>query len=237
MALLLLLLTVSSGLKAEQRKTYAEHSPSWLQAVGKLDVPGIQFAEGKRRHQQENCSGTLVAPAGKQLADIVITAWHCLEFYRDLSRPITFTLLPGSDRVTRREAYRLADGGGMYADWALLKLYHPVDTGTIPAMELSMEQSDPQRNVTMAGFSGDQGLGRDGAVLTYHENCRITRQQREGSETDCSAYKGASGGAVVQLSPQGRPQLTGVISRGNSEGISIYVPVADFRRSLEQHLN
>lgn len=222
---------------AEQRLAYTENSPQWLQSVGKLDVPGIQFEEGQRRHQRESCSGTLVAPVGTRLADIVVTAWHCLEFYRDLSKPITFTLLPGSDRAIRREAYRLADGGGMYADWAVLRLSRPVDTGLIPAMELNPAQGDRQRPVTMAGFSGDNGLGMDGAVMTYHNDCRITRQHREGSETDCSAYKGASGGAVIQLSQQGVAQLTGVISRGNSEGISIYVPVTRFRRPLDKHLN
>ncbi|WP_162846089.1 trypsin-like serine peptidase [Seongchinamella sediminis] len=233
----LLLLGAGPGSGAEPRLAYTEDSPRWLQSVGKLDVPGIQFEGGQRRHQRENCSGTLVAAAGKRLANTVVTAWHCLEYYRDLSKPITFTLLPGSDRVTRREAYLLADGGSMYADWAVLRLYRPVDTRVIPAMELNPALGDRLRPVTMAGFSGDAGLGMDGAVLTYHDNCRITRQHRDGSETDCSAYKGASGGAVIQLSRQGSAQLTGVISRGNSEGISIYVPVADFRRPLEQHLN
>ncbi|TDG12058.1 trypsin-like serine protease [Seongchinamella unica] len=236
--LLFWLLPGASGSVAdEQRLVYTEHSPRWLQSVGKLDVPGIQFEQGRRRHQRESCSGTLVAPAGKRLADIVVTAWHCLEFYRDLSQSITFTLLPGSDRAIRREAHRLADGGGMDADWALLRLSRPVDTGAIPAMELNPAPGDLRRPVTMAGFSGDNGLGQDGALLTYHDNCRITRQNRQGSETDCSAYKGASGGAVIQLTDQGRAQLTGVISRGDSEGTSIYVPVAYFRRPLDQYLN
>lgn len=231
------LLMASSGAGAEQREVFADSSPDWLQSVGKLDVPGIAFKDGERRHQRENCSGTLVAPAGKRMADIVVTAWHCLEFYNDLSKPITFTLLPGSDEAIRREAYRLVDGGGMYADWALLRLYRPVDTRIIPAMELNPQRGDTQRPVTMAGFSGDDGLGRAGTVLTYHHSCQIIRQERDASETDCSAYRGASGGAVIQLSQSGGARLTGVISRGNSEGISIYVPVSGFRGSLEQHLN
>ena len=230
------LLTVS-GARSEQRQAFADGSPPWLQSVGKLDVPGIEFRDGKRRHQRENCSGTRVAPAGQRLADTVVTAWHCLEFYNDLSKSITFTLLPGSDQAIRREAYRLADGGGMHADWALLRLHRPVDTRLVPAMELNPQRGDLQRPVTMAGFSGDEGLGRAGAVLTYHQSCQIIRQERGASETDCSAYRGASGGAVIQLSQDGGPRLTGVISRGNSDGLSIYIPVSGFRGPLEQHVN
>lgn len=235
--LALAVLLAACAARADQRQVFAENSPPWLQSVGKLDVPGIAYREGKRRHQRENCSGTLVAPAGQLLADIVVTAWHCLEFYTDLSKPITFTLLPGSENAVRREAYRLADGGGMYSDWALLKLSRPVDTGLVPAMEPNPQRGSLERPVTMAGFSGDSGLGKAGEVLTYHDSCQITRQERDASETDCSAYKGASGGAVVQLSATGQPQLTGVISRGNSEGISIYVPLSGFRGSLNQYVN
>lgn len=233
----LLMAGAVSTATAELRRAYSDSSPNWLQAVGKLDVPGIQYRNGQRRHQRENCSGTLVAPAGKRLANTVVTAWHCLEYYRDLSKTITFTLLPGSERAIRREAYLLADGGGMHADWALLRLYRPVETRLIPALELNPAAGDRQRPLTMAGFSGDKELGMDGSVLTYHDNCRITGQFSDGNETDCSAYKGASGGAVIQLSPRGKPRLTGVISRGDSESVSIYVPLADFRRPLEQYLN
>ena len=221
---------------AEQRLAYAENAPQWLQAVGKLQVPGVHIEEGRRRHLREDCSGTLVARPDSTRADVVVTAWHCLEFYRDLSKPISFTLLPGSDLAIHREAYRLADGGGMYADWALLKLHQPVDTRAIPAMVPSSQPGDLRQPVTMAGFSGDEGLGEDGSVLTYHPQCQITRQQRLESETDCSAYKGASGGAVIQLSDQGQARLTGVISRGNSDDVSIYVPLTAFRAALEQHL-
>jgi hypothetical protein len=41
---------------------------------------------------------------------------------------------------------------------------------------------------------------------------------------------------VVQLSPEGTPQLSGVVSQGNSEGLSTFVPVAVFRSALQRHL-
>ncbi|MDG1388365.1 MAG: trypsin-like peptidase domain-containing protein [Halioglobus sp.] len=223
--------------QAEQRQAYNSQSPDWLQAVGKLNVPGVQYKNGYGRHQLENCSGTLVAPRNSSHADTVVTAWHCLEYYRDLSKPITFTLTPVAGKTLSREAYRVADGGGMYADWAVLKLYDSVSIRQVAALEIHPQRADMQRPVTMAGFSGDAGVGADGAVLTYHASCNITRQASAQSESDCSAYKGASGGAVIQLSAEGRAQLSGVISQGNNQTVSIYVPVSGFRRLLKQHLN
>lgn len=237
LALSVALLIAAAAIQAEQRQAYDKQSPSWLQAVGKLDVPGVQYAEGYGKHQRENCSGTLVAARNSDRADTVVTAWHCLEYYRDLSKPITFTLMPGSGQALSREAYRVADGGGIYADWAVLKLTRPVYRGEIAALELHPQKADMQRPVTMAGYSSDAGLGAQGTVLTYHIGCSITRQTSRESESDCSAYKGASGGAVIQLSTEGQAQLSGVISRGNSQSVSIYVPVSGFRGSLNQHLN
>ncbi len=232
-----LLLAFSLDLAAEQRLAYSADSPGWLRAIGKLHVPGSQVEEGRRRHRQDDCSATLVAPsAGSTRADIVITAWHCLEFYDDLSRPILFTLLPGSDEPITREAYRLADGGGMHADWALLKLYRPVAATRVAGL---VPRSTPEMRsqlVTMAGYSRDAGLGAGGEVLTYHPACRVTRWAEGAGESDCSAYKGASGGAVVRVSDSGQAEYTGVISRGNGDSVSIFVPVADFRPSLNRVL-
>ena len=216
---------------------YGSDSPGWLRAVGKLDVPTSRYNNGRRNHYREDCSGTLLAaPPGRQ-ADVILTAWHCLEFYDDLSKPITFTLRAGTDTADSREAYRLADGGGMHADWALLKLYRPVPADGNPALALHPGRADSALPITMAGYSGDDGLGAGGRVLTYHRDCAITRQDELESESNCRAYKGASGGAVVQLSPDGQPLLSGVISRGDSDQRSIYVPVSRLRGPLRRHLD
>lgn len=225
------------ALQAEQRQVYSHHdSPPWLRAVGKLHVPGQTYHQGYGRHQQENCSATLVAKAGSDRASTIVTAWHCLEFYSDLSRPITFTLNLGSGAVVTREAYRVADGGGMHADWAVLKLFQAIPRDTAPALVPQSGRADRTRTVTMAGYSGDQGLGEDGAVLTYHADCRITRQAQRESASNCRAYKGASGGAVIQVNAEGKAQLSGVISRGDSQGISLFVPVAGFSGTLGRYL-
>jgi V8-like Glu-specific endopeptidase len=232
-----LLLVFSLNAVAEQRLAYSADSPEWLRAVGKLHVPGSRVEEGRRKHRLDDCSATLVASsAGSSRSDIVITAWHCLEFYHDLSRPILFTLLPGSDEPITREAYRLDDGGGMHADWALLKLYQPISAARVAGLVPLRSTKTRAPEVTMAGYSRDAGLGAGGKVLTYHPACRVTRWTDGAGESDCSAYKGASGGAVVRVSDSGQAEYTGVISRGNGEGISIFIPVADFRPSLNRAL-
>ncbi len=205
--------------------------------MGKLYVPGSELENGRRKHRREDCSATLVAASPEAgSADVIITAWHCIEFYNDLSRPILFTLMPDSSAPITREAYRLEDGGGMHADWALLKLYRPVPADRVNGLvPRALSDEDPAL-ITMAGYSRDQGLGAGGEVLTYHPRCRVTQLGTEAGESDCSAYKGASGGAVVQVSSSGQADYSGVISRGDSESISIFVPIGRFKPSLTRAL-
>ncbi len=222
---------------ADARRVFAADSPDWLRAVGKLQVPAVRYEKGYSRHRRENCSATLVAAGTNRDANTLVTAWHCLEDYSDLSKPITVSLLTASGERLEREAYSVADGGGMHADWALLKLYQQVPRQQVPALLLASERADGALPVTMAGFSGDAGLGAGGTALTYDAGCRITRQDRAETESDCRAFKGASGGAVVQLDAAGSARLYGVISRGDGVGVSIFVPVSGFHRALRRYLD
>ena len=124
----------------------------------------------------------------------------------------------------------------MHGDWAILRLYRPIAHEDMVALPVHPQQADTLKPVTMAGYSRDAGLGNNGQQLTYDAGCRMTAEALEGNDSNCLAYKGASGGAVVQLSNTGNPLYAGVISRGDSNGISIYVPVSRFRFALEQHL-
>ena len=223
--------------RPDPRLVYTAQSPDWLGAVGKLRVPGIKWREGRRTHHREDCSATLVAAGARNDADIIITAWHCLEFYSDLSQAITFTLFPDSDQPISSEAYRLADGGGMHADWAILKLHQPVARERVSSMNINPGVLDVAQNIVMAGYSSDRALGQAGKHLTYDPDCRVTRQSAGNGESDCLAYKGASGGAVVQLSADGKAWLSGVISQGDGATLSTFVPVTGFRSAIRRHLN
>jgi hypothetical protein len=220
----------------DSRLPYSATSPDWLRAVGSLRVPGVKIRDGYRQHHQEDCSATLVVSDSGDKADTIITAWHCLEFYRDLSYPIMFTLLKDSGEPLVMEAQRLADGGGMEADWAVLRLEQAVPMTLARALTVHSGRADASRSIVMAGYSRDGGLGSAGEQLTYDPSCSITHQGIKASDSDCIAFQGASGGAVVQLSGNGQPTLAGVISRGDSEGLSIFVPVKGFRSTLQRFL-
>ncbi|MDP4918196.1 MAG: hypothetical protein NWR12_10785, partial [Haliea sp.] len=52
--------------------------------------------------------------------------------------------------------------------------------------------------------------------------------------TNCTAHKGASGGAVIQLGAQGEPLLSGIISEGDGAQDSRFVPVAVMRAAAQR---
>lgn len=222
---------------ADPREVYSRAAPPWLRAVGQLKVPGSTYRDGNRTHLFENCSATLITKRPDKGADTIVTAWHCLVNYRDLSKPIMFTLPAAVQGTLQREAYRLADGGGMHADWALLRLRSPVAPAEATALVIHPDRADPGQAISMAGYSRDVGMGDGGKHLTFDPACRIITQTSVITDSDCLAHKGASGGAVVQLSTAGGPQFSGVVSEGDGAGLSTYVPAAVFRSAISRHLN
>jgi hypothetical protein len=221
-ALLFALLLVHGAALGDSRQRLTPGSPTILRAVGHLEVPGLRRVDGRRSHYTETCSATLIADGDAAVAQAVLTAWHCLEYYEDLSRDIVFSLArPGA--ALRRTARHIGSGGGMHADWALLRLDAPVPVDRYPAASLAPAAA-AEGTLIMAGFSRDAGLGSGGDRLTWDGDCRIRGRHGSDLMTDCVAYRGASGGGVFQ---DGR--LIGVVSRGDSRGRSIFVPVERFR--------
>lgn len=220
----------------DSRKTFSAASPSWLRAIGKLHVPGKKYREGRLTHHTEDCSATLVAEKHHMEAEIIVTAWHCLEFYEDLSKPITFTLLPASGQPFKSEAQRLSDGGHIEEDWAILRLRRAVPIDRVNSLAIHPGRAEPDRPIMMAGYSRDMKKEHGGTVLSYDDHCQITFQGPGTSDSDCRAQKGASGGAVIQVSDQGEALLSGVISQGDGAHISTFIPVAGFRAALNRHL-
>ncbi|PLW83120.1 hypothetical protein CWI75_06790 [Kineobactrum sediminis] len=221
----------------DNRIRYDSSSPHWLQAIGQLRVPGVKYESGHRRHYTERCSATLVATTSTTSANTIITAWHCLEFYRDLTHKIVFTLLPEASQPLRIEAVPVTDGGSMQADWAILRLRQAVPGSRIQPLSLHPRQADPGLPLVMAGYSRDTGIGAGGNSLSYDPACHITRNDSGKNsghrDSDCRAFKGASGGAVVQFSGD-EPLLSGVISEGDGAELSRFVPISIFRHRLHE---
>ncbi len=220
--LTLLILCLCSAAVAEQRQVFAADSPRWLRAVGKLTVPGHRFVEGEKLHQREDCSATLIAP------QVILSAWHCLEHYRDLSRDITFRLPHAPEQPVLR-ATRLADGGDMDGDWALLRLERPLDD-VAPLVVTAYRPDQAAHEFLIAGYSGDEGLGAGGDKLTWQSNCKLLGHEQYRLATDCVAFKGASGGPVLAGG-----NIIGVISAGDGETMTYFVPSTAFISAVRLH--
>lgn len=108
-----LLMLFSLSCAADPRQMYSPDSPVWLQAVGKLTVPGSHYKNGDRHHHEKHCTATLVTE------DIILSGWLCLEYYTDLSQDIVFTL-PNTKPLIKRTAR----DSGLGADDQQLS-YHP----------------------------------------------------------------------------------------------------------------
>jgi len=220
--LLLLILSASTAALTEPRQTVDASSPAWLQSVGRLTVPGHRTVQGEQLHLQEDCSATLIAPR------TILSAWHCLENYRDLSRDIIFTLSHPSGEYQLR-ARRLADGGGMSADWSLLRLERPLPrVETVPVS--TQATGSLEGELSLAGYSGDPELGAGGEQLTWQADCRITANEWYRVATNCLAFKGASGGPAVKDGA-----IIGVVSAGDSQGITYFAPSAGFISAVRLH--
>jgi hypothetical protein len=194
------------------------HSKPWTHSMGRLFVPAIRYENGYARHYDEQCSATLVGAQRGETSKLLLSAWHCLEDYRDLSRPIIFESLRG----IRHPVHLLASGGGMDSDWALLRL--PVALPAPAAIDV-VPDSAPRR-ATLAGFP-------QGEDLVLGHGCAFTGLAGRDQRTDCVLQRGASGGAAFSDSPE--PTYLGVISRGDGETQSIFVPVARFIDRIRIH--
>lgn len=204
-----------------ERTAFSSAAPQQLRAVGKLTVPGFDRIDGRRRARDENCSASLVGPS------TILTAWHCLEYYSDLSREPVFSLPLVAGQVPVA-ASRLADGGGMHADWALLRLSRPVRSiQPLPVLSLPATTT----SVLLAGYARDTQLGAGGEQLTWQADCRLVDSGPRGVGTDCVTYKGASGGAVLF-----EDGIVGVISAGDSAETTWFVPSRDFLNLFRIHV-
>jgi len=234
-ALLALLLLAGSTAADDGRSVRSNGGPDWLYAIGKLTVPSQRLEDGRRRHHEENCSAILVQSSTGRALRHLLTAWHCIEHYGDLAFPIQIALEHPDGEVHRLTARLIESGGSMAADWAILRLSKPLNDSNAKALTVSFASAEPGDSVILAGFSRDAGLGRGGTVMTYDPNCRITEHHVENVESDCRAFKGASGGAVVRLDGE-EAYLIGVVSSGDSDGRSFHVPLSDLATVLRNHL-
>lgn len=215
----LLMVELSFASEAEfPRQRFDAKSPKWMANVANIEVPAIKYEQGRARHYIEYCSGTLLKSAKTSQPRFMISAWHCVEHYQDLSRDLT-VYFPHSQ--SRHKAYRarLVDSGGsISSDWALLKLSDSPSSAHLAG--LTLMTTDINQPATAAGFALALPNGRQ--HLSFDDSCEANG---ENEWTRCTTSKGASGGPIVQIH-QSMAGIVGVISQGDSQAFTISFPSA-----------
>ena len=213
----------------DPRTPLPTHTRPWHEAIGHLQVPITRFEGGRRRHFTEHCSATSVTPGPHP---IFVTAWHCLDGYDALLRPMLMTI-GQREPVPMRV---LASGGSMSADWALLRTDEPIEH--LHWIPLSADPLHIGTKISAAGIasieiSSDQRARTPSTQrrLLIHAECEVTDAYSNNGISNCVARPGASGGAILSRTDSGSVRLSGVISAGDGESVVLYYPAdALFRR-------
>jgi V8-like Glu-specific endopeptidase len=208
-------------------------SVPWQAAVGELDT-GIQGV---------HCSAVLVA------RDLIVTASHCL-FLATSPRPAQPTqivfkpnqgaahALPASRGVTiKAMGARVRSGhitqDEVSEDWALIQISPPIRA--VPPI--------PVVSLTIDGMLGRIRSGARLVTLGYgngaydtaieHDECRLLSHQELGFSPDdrwlplsCFVRIGDSGGGVLLIDKNGRPQMIGIIAGFTTKVMKVPGPLA-----------
>jgi secreted trypsin-like serine protease len=215
----LLLADLSSANEAALlRQRFDANAPVWMKNVANIEVPAIKFEHGRARHYTEYCSGTLLQNPKTLKPRFVISAWHCVEHYQDLSRDIIVGFPHFQSNHADYTARLIDSGGGISNDWAVLELSNGPSAEELEG--LSLLATDKAKPATAAGFALALPKGRQ--RLSFDDSCRASGDVQW---VQCTTSKGASGGPIVQT--QGaRSGIVGVISQGDSQAFTISYPSA-----------
>ena len=178
-------------IQTDTRKVFNAQSPDFLESYGKFMVNGIQ-----------RCTANIVSDDNSKDSFIVTTAEHCIKKNTD-KFSVIFTKKNG--RKIKRNLSLLTVN--KKNDYAILKLNRVILNSQIKPLSIAKnfydvweeaDDEDYELTITVAGFSGDEYIGEKGKVLTYDQDCELIREDNSYTAvTNCTAYKGASGGAMV----------------------------------------
>ncbi len=196
----------------DTRKIVSSKSPEWTQSIGRLIIPTkFEFIDKKRyKTNYKKCSASLVNIDSLTNTKVIITASHCLSKYKQKAGNLKFIIKAKNNKMIHRRATVIVDSHynnkklNTISDYAILILDKSISSAEvkpfyIEAIDFStIEKAYKYSFASLAGFSSD--IGDYGAKLTYDPNCKLKYYSKTYGASDCSGFKGASGGPVVVTS-------------------------------------
>lgn len=247
---------VTQSLEHEQnliddtRKTVTTNSPIWTYAIGRLIIP-TKFKREKNRTQTKikKCSATLVNFEQLDSSKVIVTASHCISEFNKNAGLLRFIIKTKENQIIQKYATIYKDSKfdpklKKTSDYAILILSSPilkkdVEPVIIDKRSFVKLQKEYQYHfASLGGFSSD--VGDYGTQLTYDPKCKIKYYNNLYGKSNCSGFKGASGGPVVLTTSQDKKNekfyFVGVVShfKGKKFNEIYFAPHDIFYNSLKK---
>lgn len=213
--------------KGDSREIVDHTSPSWTRAIGRLIVPTkLEVLNRGYKLSQKKCSATLVNFSNINNSKVIVTASHCLTNFNKKAGTIRFIIKDREGNIIHKYAKVLEDSfynkdnPDRSSDYAILVLSSFIGKGEVEPLLIPNVGFTKIKDVakyshgSMAGFSRD--VGEHGFHLSYDPKCELKRFNNIYAKSTCTAFNGASGGAVVMSASNDnenfRHYFVGVIS-------------------------
>jgi len=193
-----------SRLKNDTRKIVNGTSPIWTRSIGRLIVPTNRTQNGKKI---EKCSATLVNFENYEASKVIISASHCIKDFDSSVGALRFLIYSNSGKIIQKYAKIITDSKfdlkkmTTNSDYIILLLGSHIKRNEVEPLKvpsksfLHLQRSSQKSFGSLGGFSSD--IGDFGASLTYDPKCNLSHYNNVYAKSDCSGYKGSSGGPVV----------------------------------------
>lgn len=193
----------------DTRKIVTDNSPPWTKAVGRLIIPTKLeiISKNKYKTKYKKCSASIINFPYYDSSRVIVTASHCLTSYKKKAGDIRFIIKNNKGKMIQR--FAKIDTDSKYSkkkiktvsDYAILILDKTIKTKEVKPLLVDeknfveLKLDNKYSFASLAGFSGD--IGDFGARLTFDPKCQLSYHSLTYGLSNCSGFKGASGGPVV----------------------------------------
>jgi len=175
----------------------------------RLDVPLQRNEQGRRRHFVERCSAFLISITEQQA--LLVSAWHCIDGNMTFGKAPMLHLSDGPVAVET-----ISSGGSMAKDWLLIAAPRAALSHLKP-ISVSRQPIELGEVLVAIGFGGES---LSGDRYSREVVCPVS-EVGELFTLQCALQKGDSGGLIARRRINGQLEAVGIISSGDSQGISV----------------